>query len=147
MFGNRDKTKVLPTSIIVRRNDPRRDRHNTPQTNEWAPVIIQPETAPKPVDSTSFYGVGRDPRHAWPHVWVYQALAIQDKLSIRSWEAAGDPLVQKIPSALVVNMPVGQFIPAGERTNIKMPENTAYGSLASLNPSPSWSPGYGKITP
>lgn len=141
------RTRVLPTSIIVRRNDPRRDRFNTPQESVRAPVIIQPETAPKPIDTTSFYGVGRDPTHAWPHIWLYQALAIQDKLSIRAWAGAGDGHVEKVASALLVSMPNGQFIPATERVNIVQPDNTAYGSLSALNPSSNWSPAYRKVTP
>lgn len=140
------RTAVLPTSVIVYRNEPQRDRYYTPQFSDRIPVVVQPETAPKPIDDTSFYGVGRDPTHAWPHIWLYQSLRVKDWLSVRSWEAAGDPLVVKIPSAKVVGMPQGRHIPATERTNIVSPESTSYGSLATLNPAQAWSPIYRKIT-
>jgi hypothetical protein len=138
---------ILPTSIIVHRNEPKRDRfYDGEEGSERVPVIIQPETAPKPPDDTSFYGVGRDPLHSWPHVWVWDGgLHLNEWLSVQAWEAAGDALVPKIPSAKVVGMAIGRHIPATERTNIQAPESTAYGSLATLNPSPSFSPIYRKL--
>jgi hypothetical protein len=141
------RKKILPTSIIVRRNDPKRNRFVTPQVNARFPVVIQPETAPKPIDSTSYYGIGRDPTHAWPHVYVYQALAIQDKLSVMAWAGSGSGLVERVVYPNVVHMPQGNHIYTTERTNIESPRNVAYGSLAALNPAPSWSPAYGKVTP
>lgn len=141
------RKKILPTSIIIRRNDPKTDRFVTPQMNARLPVVIQPETAPKPIDSTSYFGIGRDVTHAWPHVQVYQALAIQDKLSVLAWAGSGRGLVERVIYPNVVTMPRGQHIYATERTNIESPRNIAYGSLAVLNPAASWSPIYGKVTP
>lgn len=148
IFKTKEPQRVvtLPTSIIVHRDEPQRDRVYTSQWSERIPVIVQPETAPKPIDDTSFYGVGRDPTHAWPHIWRYQALRVKDWLSFRSWEGAGDPLVVKIPSAKVVGMPMGRHLAATERTNIVSPESTSYGALATLNPAQAWSPVYRKIT-
>jgi hypothetical protein len=141
------RTVVLPTSIFVRRTEPKRDRYYDGETgSDRVPIIIQPETAPKPIDDTSFYGVGRDPTHAWSHSWVWNGgLHLNEWLSVLRWEAAGDALIPKIPSAKVVGMPRGQHIPATERTNIDPPESTSYGSLATLRPSPSFSPVYRKL--
>lgn len=139
---------ALPGSIIIRRNDPQRDRFEHPQMNERVPVIIQPETAPKPIDDTSFFGVGRDPLHAWPHIQRYQLTRVQELMSVCASESFGNRLVGKaLPGSKVVYMPVGSHIASSERVAIDSPATGSYGALSRLNPSPSWSPAYGKITP
>lgn len=123
---------IVPTAVIVRRNDRPHDRAYTEQESVRLPVVVNPHTSPRPVDYTSFAGVGRDPQHAWPHRWLYQSLALADKLSIRSSEIEGRAMVKKIPSAMVVGMGVGRQLPIRERTNIEMPTQTTYGQLAAL---------------
>lgn len=113
-----------PTAVVVQRANPLRDRHFTPQISERLDVQVGVQTAPTPVQDTTFAGVGRDAEHATPHIWRYQALAIADKLSIM----APNFLVPKVLSQVIVNMPRGMFIPMVERTNIDRPDQTTNGA-------------------
>lgn len=133
----------LPTTVFVRRNDPRRDRAYTPQMSERLPVRVRTHTAPHPaVDSTAFFGVGRDVGHTFPVIHRYQALAIADKNSI----AAPHFLVPKVLSAMVLGMgTVGGQNPTRERTNIKQPAQTSLGARAEVPAGLAWAPQYLKL--
>lgn len=139
------RTVTVPTSIIVRRNDRPRHKDYTAQKNVRIPVAINPETSPGPVPYSSFFGVGRDAQHAWPHRWLYQSLAIEDKLSIRSSEVEGRTLTKKIPSARVIGMNVGRHIPMSEHADIESPNQTTYGALSALKGAVYGSPAYAKL--
>lgn len=130
-----------PPTIIVRRNDRPRDRNYTPQFSERLPVNVEAETAPKPVDYSTFYGVGRDSAHAWGHIWRYQSLAIADKLSI----AAQHFGVAKVPSALVVSQPRGTQNPVRERANIEPPQQITLGERSTVKSGLSYAPQYAKL--
>lgn len=131
----------LPT-IIVRRNDRRNDRVYTPQQNLLrVPVKVSPELAPKPLDDTAFYGVGRDAAHTWPTRAVYTHLGIEDIQShMAPWF-----LFPKVPSAMVVGMPRSGQMPVAGRPNIDSDGRTTYGSLATLRAPQVYSPRYAKL--
>lgn len=143
------KTKVVhPTAVVVHRTESVHRIDNTPMFSGQVPTIVNPHSAPRPVDYTSAYAVGRDPYHAPTPLWHFQSLAIADKLSIRAWEGAGDALTLKVPSALIVGMPLaGGMNPARERADIVQPTQTTYASLAALDaPSTAFGPAsYAKL--
>lgn len=133
---------VLPTSVVVHRDEPKRDKRWSPQFSRRLPVRIRMEGSPPPVPYTSFYGVGKDPAHAWPHRVLFQSLAIADRLAVM----APNFLVKKVPSALVVEQPRGIAIPVSQRANIAQPGTTTLGSLSAVAPQQVWAPQYAKIT-
>lgn len=132
-----------PTAVYVERKPVRRDRSWTPAFSRRLPVIVEAETAPiVNVPYSAFAGVGRDPSHARPHIWRYQALAIADKLSI----AAQHFGVRKIPGAMVVpGSTVGGMNPVQERTGIVSPRAVGLAQRAAVYPDPVYAPNLAKL--
>jgi hypothetical protein len=128
--------------VIVTRNDRARTMAAFPQVSSRDIVPVEVESAPLPVPSTAYYGVGRDEMHARPTMWRYQALAISEWLSVMGWPFA----IAKVPSALVVSMPRGKQNPIRSRANIDNPAQTSLGSLSVLGAENNTSPGLAKIT-
>lgn len=127
------KVKVVhPTSVIVHRNEPVHMPDHTPMFSGQVPTIVHAHSSPRPVDYTAAFNVGRDAGHAPTPLWHFQSLAIADKLSIRAWEGAGDKLTLKVPSALVVGMPVSGMNPTRERADIVQPPQTTNAALSAL---------------
>lgn len=147
MIGALKRTDVHPTAVIVipgplvAGNAPHAPAHQ-PQTSVQVPADVDAQTSPGPVPYSSFAGVGRVTQSRWLH----QVLAIQDKLSIRATESAGSALVPKVPSALVVGMPVsaGQR-PVRDSVDIESSTQTTYAALATLHPDPVTSARYRKL--
>lgn len=130
-----------PVAVVVARREPIRDRSYTPQISERLPVVESVQTAPRPVDYTSAYGVGRDAMHAWGFRWLYQSLALQDKLSIVGWPWSGSrPL-----STLRLSQPRAGQNPIQERSNIQQAGQVAYGDLTEQPPQALGSPAYAKL--
>jgi len=132
---------ILPTAVVVHRQEPKRDKRWSPQFSRRLAVDIEPTTSPPPVPYTTFFGVGKDPSHVFPHIWRFQSLAIADKLAV----AAPNFLVKKIPSALVVGQPRGVALPVAGRQNIDSPARTSLGTLTAVRPAESYSPEYRKL--
>lgn len=138
---NPSRRIVLPGLAFILRREPPEDRTYNPQRNETLPVKVSPELAPKPIDDTAFYGVGRGPKTAIARATVYDTLAIQDITShMNPWF-----LVPKVPSAMVVGSPRGAMLPVAGRPNIERRDQTTYGALATLRPGLSYGSSYLKI--
>src|SRR3954465_5703857 len=134
------RTPVMPGMAIVNRRNRETDRTFTDQENAKVPVKISPELAPKPIDDTAFYGVGRSPHFggAGAMASVYHDLAIADITShMQPWF-----IMPKVPGAIVVGSPRGAHLPLAPRPNIERPGQTTYGALATLRPGMSVSPRY-----
>lgn len=130
-----------PTSVVVERREPKRDRRYTEQSSVRYPIAMATRGSPEPVPYSQFYGVGRDPVHAWGHKWRYTALAIQSKLAIAAQRFG----VEKQPSALVISQNVGRQNPIVGRPNIDSPGSMALGSRHELKPHTTYAPQYAKI--
>src|SRR5262245_21581715 len=135
------RTTILPGLAFINRNDRETDREYTDQSNFVNyPVKIAPELAPKPIDDTAFFGVGRSPRHGGGGAVTtgYHTLAIAD------WTSHLNPwfIMPKVPSAMVIGQPAGAHLPVAPRPNIERPGQTTYGALATLRPGTSVSPRY-----
>lgn len=134
---------TMPGMAIVNRRDRLADRTFTDQENVRVPVKISPELAPKPVDDTAVYGLGRSPRQggAGPMTTLYHDLAIADiKSHLNDWFIA-----PKVPGAIVVGSPRGAHLPIASRPNIERPGQTTYGALSTLSPGVTISPRYWKL--
>lgn len=111
--------------------------------NRRVPVVIQPQGSPPPVPYTSFWGVGKDPGHAWPHKQVAQSLAIADRLAV----AAPFFLVKKVHYDKVVGTPRGAMLPAVGHINIATPHSSTLGGQTAVTPAATWAPIYAKLAP
>lgn len=136
MFAALRRTETHPTAVIVHRDHtvsggaPHKGNYYGPQ-DSYGPPNQDAETAPRPVDYSSFSGVGK----LLQPTRLTHFLAMPDWLSVRAWEGAGGVLVQRVPGALVVGMPAtaGQR-PMRETVNIEGPASVPYSSLATINP-------------
>lgn len=124
-------TMQHPIAVIARRNEPRRDRSYTEQESVRLPVVVDPEVAPQPVQYTTFQDVGLTYEHARPHRWLYQALAIKDKLSIVDTNGFRG---KAEPGSVVVAMGHGQMRTVQDRANIANPAQGMYGDRAAVAP-------------
>lgn len=80
------RTHAHPTAVEIPRKVVKQDRMHDPAFNHRLPVQVNAHTAPKvTVDSTAFFGVGRDIHHARPHMWRYQSVGIQRVKSVAKW--------------------------------------------------------------
>lgn len=131
-----------PPTVIVARNEPIHPRVSFPMGSERYTVGVRVDRAPAPVQDSTFYGVGRDPEHTGRRMWRMMNLAIPEWLSVAGWPFA----VAKVPSALVVAMPMGQQNPLRERANIVSPAQTTLGDLTANAGIASWTPELAKIT-
>lgn len=110
------------------------------------PVIVDAETAPLPVPTSSFYGVGRSPALGGvPFRQMVMETDINATLShvYQGW--AGNFLIPKNlrPNHLPGNP--GDVTALRERVNIINPGNQAQGSRVSITYDPQYSPQYAKV--
>lgn len=134
------RTVIMPGAAIINRRDRQVSRQFFDQENDKVPVKISPELAPKPIDDTAFYGMGRSPLQggAGAMTTVYHSLAIEEWTSIQQpWF-----IMPKVPGAIVVGSPRGAQLPLAPRPNIERPGQTTYGATATLRPAMSLSPRY-----
>jgi hypothetical protein len=108
------------------------DRTESPQQDNYLrlpQVLAEPSNeAFRPVDYSSFWGVGRDMAHApTPHRF-YQSIDIQHRLAVAERFFS----VPKIPSALVIGMPEGRFNSMSPRVDIESGKQMSYGNMATL---------------
>lgn len=142
MFDNA-KAVLRPQAVIVHRNDPVHDPDAYPQVSQRYEVGVRVQPAPMPVPDTAFAAVGRGPESRTPHQWRYTSLSIPEWLMARGgWPFS----VPKVPSALVVGMPNGRFIPAATRVNIDAPQPRSLGSQTTLSTIPTTAANLLKIT-
>lgn len=121
-------------ATVVRRQEPVRDRYyDSPQyivqdsVDQRQGQFTAQEYAPP--RQSAYWGIGRDPAHApTPHRF-FQTLDINARNSVMGWPFQ----VPKIPGALVIGMPVGQWNSQTPRVNIKSGKPMAYGNMANLS--------------
>jgi hypothetical protein len=128
-------------AVVIRRERTVGAENTPPHATLRLPVKSSPALAPKPIDDTSFYGYGRDPKHTWPTRDVPELTDIAGISSHMSpWF-----LFPKVPSAMVVGMPRGAQLPVAGRPNIDSQGSVSYGSLATFRPDPTFSVQYAKL--
>src|SRR3954467_6289563 len=107
-------------ATVVRRQEPVRDRYyDSPQytlretlDQREGQFVAQEYAPPK---QSAYWGTGRDPSHApTPHRF-YQSVDVDARNAVMGWPFA----VPKIPGALVIGMPVGQWNAQTPRVNIQ----------------------------
>lgn len=130
-----------PTAAIVYRNEPIHAPATFGMQSVRYTTDVPVEEAPKPVQDTTFYAVGRDVEHTGKRMWRFDSLAIPEWLSVMGWPFQ----VAKVPSALVVSMPRGTQNPIRERANIVMPKQTSLGDLTALDGNAQYTPSLAKI--
>lgn len=120
------QTVVLQPTVTYRRR-PVDDKASWPMAVASS-ARLGPVTAPMPVPSGLYAGVGRDAGHAPTPIRTVMNFAIAEWTSI-----IGPFSLAKIPSAMVVNTPRGNMNPLRERVNIDRPDARSLGSTVSLD--------------
>lgn len=129
---------------------PRRDRKFAKQVSAILPEAVRWNEAPTPVRYGDFWNVGKDPRHAWPHRYVFSTdnsastNSIQQPLTDR-----GAQLFPTVPSAMVQRPPTfapHQFQkPVQSPVGLLTPEPVSWGSQQTVRPLIGYSSAYAKL--
>lgn len=121
------------TAWIQRRREPRRDRRYSEQgtlEQRTSQVMAEPSNESfRPIDYSTFWGVGRDGAHAPTPLRFYMSTSIPETLAVAERFFS----VPKIPSALVIGMPQGRFNAMSPRVDIESGKQMSYGNMATFS--------------